>query len=224
MTKIDEIKKYLEETISLIDDIKDKKCKVICVFCLIEAFAQTYNDYKTGNADGFEKFILAHTKDEEQFKFLDKIDIVTLYYANKEELNENNIYLESLEDGYEYTPKKIMEKEIYGIIAGFFKDIEKTKKHSYSQLLYKQRSKLVHEFVFPSFLPDSMVYKEEISYMHINEFTNSNAYWTPIIPYGFLKKLAECSILNFLKWCEENNKVPFIKKEYHSWQEKQGSV
>lgn len=93
---------------------------------------------------------------------------------------------------------------------------DKIDKHKYSRLIYKWRSKLVHEFHSPS-----VVFKNMQNYEYPFYYSMSNKIHQLVFPYEFLKNLFLTSISNYIAECNQNNIDPFYfnTKNYETWYE-----
>ena len=156
---IADIQAFLEKELACVDAIDNTTMQAICMFAMIDCLAQEEADYQGRPHDVFCNFVLKHQK---QCDYLESVEPVTLYY-HVEDLIEEAEPLPgfppekaiSLEDfGYVYGVKveNILSKgkaqEILDYIEKkkgnkFAED--KAREHKIINLLYRMRSKAVHE-------------------------------------------------------------------------------
>ena len=88
------------------------------------------------------------------------------------------------------------------------KRLKAKEKHQYSQLMYAERSKLVHE-LSPIGMP--IDFSEQLP--HVAQGYNmddpSSLAWNLIIPENFVRLVLEDSIMGYLKHCQDKNLAPF---------------
>lgn len=224
LNRYSEIEEYFNNIINDCEKCDDYITKKIIIFALIDSLAQeTYNKHthinstiQKGNKDIFCDFLLNYVH---SINYLTRIDPIIAYYDNKKLLDENEINLEYLEDRYEYNATQICNLDGSQRILEFLTnngiDIEKYK---YINLLYKHRSKLVHEYreVGNSFR--SLQNYTEIKYLSNGD---ENVKWKMTIPYIFLKEMFKESLANFLRERKSANEDPFqYSKDYWNWYEK----
>lgn len=227
--RVKEIREYAESHFQEIAKMTKPLYEAICLFSLVESFAQEYSDYPKGNAEAFCVFLLKFAK--KKYPELDMIDPVTFRYALQgagKKIVSIEKWYEKLTPGYEYTWKDIattldfkkVEKEVNSQISKPFKN------HKYVELIYKYRCKLSHEFAPPIHIFKSTYPRETPSYYYgsldKNEESDKHGY-NLYFPNGFLHKVFACAIFNYLNCCETEARDPFknrIKRGfYKSWYE-----
>lgn len=213
--KIENIIKQFDKTykdiLDSLENISDSKIKSIIVLALIDSIVQDVNNYKFNRDQrrNYVGFLIKYGKDK--FKFLDKVDPITLFY----ELEDNDLNfafnLDYLEEGIEYSVEELL-KISQSVKINNIKEINN--RHTYAELIYTYRSKLMHEFVSPTIRVTSNDDKEVPMYI----FTTNG--WELYFPYGFLKKLFITCKNNYMKECYYKNKEPFNNRiNYKNWYE-----
>lgn len=200
MDRYQEVQEYVNEKIKDIDSMKFYDHQVVCLFSLIDSFAQNYASYKNGsNLSRFCNFVLDFV-DSNKYPYLNKIDPVTLTYDE----NGKPSLFDELEDGCIYTPES---KEISVLLKGMNLnqiDPKRVDKHSYIKLLYKHRSKVTHEAQSTGLIRVESENKYDIPIYFCYE-----NYWQLVFPYEFLKKLFLDCINNYLQYQKQHNLDPF---------------
>lgn len=232
--RCEEVKEHYEDAMNKAEQTKDQRIVRLVAFAIIDSMAQEFYNYPASNASKtFEDFILEFSNAQ----YLKEYDPVTLYYDAK----ENNLMLKNnlnyLQDGFQYYIGQINELDGSKKIINEMKQIienEKNKnyninnsrskaekilyRHTYIQLIYKYRSKIMHEYHTPVISPKSIENEEKISYISCG--IGKNQVWELYIPYAFIKKLAEECMENFLKYCKNEKRDPFANsRRYDSWYE-----
>lgn len=224
--RIEEIRNFTIEKLKVIDSINDKVFQSLCLFSLLDCFAQEYGNYSKNSQEDFCNFILKYAN-QDYIDDLEKTDPITLYYSC--EILKNRTNLSNLTDSYwNYSPNKI-QKECINIcneckICKNNMNCKLIREHKYIKLLYKYRSKLVHEMNPPSLVPNDLYNYENISYYHISSLFNENdkGHWRLVFPYKYIKDLCVNVIDSYLTFCEKEDKDPFDnlkKKKYLNWYE-----
>lgn len=189
--------------------------QMICLFSIIDSFAQEDSNYKSGkNQEKFGDFILKYQK---SWSFLEKIDPVTLFYDAKNELKKKD-YLNCLMDGIYRDVNDVFEKQIdNSIIADLRSNKVKDeqinryiKHHKFSNLLYQIRNKISHELSdnSHSFLSDSPWHTVPY-YTEVSNFRTNNHYLSLIIPISFMRDLVNECCGNYLNDCLTKKIMPF---------------
>ena len=209
---IAEIKNMINNKILEIEKMNDFKLKTICLYPLVEMFYQNEGSRK------FDDFIEEFSSEN----MLKEIDPITLYYEN---FDKNNLKIDFLQQCTEYDWISIQKFEESKLIINQAKNNLKTRyfdDHKYSRLIYKWRSKLIHENSSPNTIFISMQNREVPIYYPQLETACGNLItnYKLIFPYTFLKKLFLNIIDNYLNFCYENEINPIRhKKDYLSWYE-----
>jgi len=232
--RIDDVRKFVTNQIDVIQKMNQPIHQMLVLFPLLEAFAQEYANYPNGkeSSKAFVDFILRFQR---SYDFLNDVDPVTLFYDCEKEL-DGCVNLEGFSIGSIFFPtdSKIRDKT-NEILACLEKRIPEKKdiyinRHRYINLLYRLRSKLIHEMTTPfSIINEYFEDKFDIpQYWHRSLLFPEDGVvlqkddWTLHIPVVFIEHLALECIDGFLQFCNEkqrdpasNNKV--TRKFYLSW-------
>ena len=220
MDRIEQVTKWFEEKIKIAEEIKDWKFQLICYYSLLDCFVQANDQYGSGsNKIKFTKFII---KFQESFDFLEKIDIVTLYYHFTDKFDNNP--LDFMRDGCVYYPKAVLsEKKINSAYSNINK--QKVKMHRYVELLYVLRNKITHELQSPIGVMDfeSEVNEHELPFYSSCSIEGEDI-WALTFPPKFIKKLVNEVVKNYFKECRKNGQDPFAnnglnRKMFRAWYE-----
>ena len=214
MDSIEEVSNYLHEKLKVIDKIEDETFQSICMFSIIDCMAQEQNNYPTkGFQDAFCDFVSKHQK---QCDYMELVEPITLYYRAEENIDEK-----------ELIPKLPHEKEIDLKLLGnldfvLVKDVihsisKKEKGHKFVSLIYRMRSKAVHEMskhgkgdpFFDKELPEEPYYRQIMrGYKQDGKFAHDEVVEL-IIPNKFIRKILVDCIDGYIAECKENKRRPF---------------
>lgn len=238
--KIDEARQMLLTSLDEAYSIQNRVFRNICMFSLIDCLAQEYKNYPSYNStEAFCDFVLEF---QDFCNYLDAIEPVTLFYDYEPHINTIVRYpeLQEIEPSLcgpelEITIDKLRiddETKVEEIIGNSFSSEllniikrdkgEKTadqyrKRHTMIRLLYKMRSKAVHELSHiggenkwemqdgidkPFYRDLSRLYKHE------DNIVNDNIIEL-VIPSKFIYELSKNVIDNYLKDCSKNKRLPF---------------
>ena len=215
--RYEEIKEYFDDAIKNAEKTDNALIKRIVLFSILDSIVQEYNNYSGDDNKIFEKFICEFST----INYLDKYDPITIYYEMKNELDsEIESNLDYLEDAYNYSAEQMIELDgSKQIIDEANKKGIKIYRHTFAQLIYKYRCKLVHEFRILGVGFNSMEKEKNINY--ISEGFLPDIRWRINIPYTFLKNLTNECINNYLTYCKNKKRDPYENaKEYSFWYEK----
>jgi hypothetical protein len=162
-----------------------------------------------------------------EWTYSNKISLIHIYYYLKEKNKLNgNVKLSKLYDELgKGSLQRISTVKKLGQQFNVYNNMDKDKygsKYSFIKLLYKFRSKLVHEYRFPSFLNtfDTHNNYQEPYYANII-LSKEKHYWCLIFPYQFLRTLVIESLENYLSLCLQEKQEPIKNyKSYYHWYEK----
>lgn len=217
----------INEIINQIEKIDNIKFKKILIFSILDSMTQTFgllNNIQKTQAKAFADFI---EKMAPKYEFLNKIDIITLLYEKG--VDEEKIGFDKI--------NKIKNIEISEMLRLYedikieesVRDINIRENHKYSMLLYKYRSKLVHEFNAPTHIFEKIETSDLPLYININNGIEVSILTTKnwknreielIFPYTFIKMLTLECLKNFIEYCKKNRLNPMEKLKYKSWYEK----
>lgn len=225
--RILEIKEYIDKEITIAKSIENKIFKSIALFSILDSFCQEYSNYsKVPEKEKFKNFVMKYQK---SYQFLNEIDPVTLYYDVEDYLPDNCqidfLYpcsmptVNSVINHESINKMKIeLEKNIK-----FNKNIDTIlRNHKFIYLLYRMRSKLVHELTQEQLASDNddlyfdMPFYQDTLRFYIN---NSNQMiqetcWNLRIPITFIENLTRECITNYLDECLQENKEPFFNNTF----------
>lgn len=196
------IEDYVNCKIRDIEEMKFYEHKIACLFLMIDTFSQNYYNYDGKNKEDFCKFILNYA-DNKKYYFLNDYDPITLFY-DWNNYPQNKVDIPELKEANIYTVDSQELQEILNNIKIPKKQKSIKDKHTYIELLYKCRSKLLHE----GNLIGGIQTVEENRYEYPIYFKVSD-YWKLIFPYTFLKELFMNCINNYLEECKKDKKDPF---------------
>lgn len=200
MNRYEEIREYINDLVSDIEKMDYYENKVGCLYSVMDSFAQEYFKYPSyGSKNTFCDFILKFAN-KDKYNFLELLDPVTLIYdicntpIKLDELAEANIYVPNSSS----IRKLCNRKEI--------KDAEEKdkKRHKYIELIYKNRSKIIHEGNSAGLIR----VKTENNY-NTPIYLDCSSHWRLLFPYTFLKELFLDCINNYLIEQEKLGLDPF---------------
>ena len=248
---IEDVRAFLEKELSDIDKIENATFQLICAFSLIDCLAQEQANYPprpSDAKDAFCQFVLKHQK---QCDYMKCVEPITLYYRVEDFIEESvlipnfppekEISLESL--GYLYLVP--VQNVIWGGKSEEILDYIKKKKgvdfaekiakdHMIISLLYRMRSKAVHEM---SGLGESWSFESKRNghtapyYRDVGRGYVEDDYWVHddvvelVIPNIFVRNILADCIEGYLSDCAQNKRFPFsnnhmTRKPNLSWYDK----
>lgn len=228
---IAEARTYLEKEVACIDAIDNTTLQLICLFAMIDCLAQEEANYWGDPKTIFCQFILKHQR---QCNYLGNVEPVTLYYHVEDLIDEAVLYpgfppekVISLEDlGYLYgeTVKHVIETGKAERILDHIKTKKgadfaekKAKEHQVISLLYRMRSKAVHEMSglgqsmnFHSELKPKEPYYRDVGRSYVEgENIVSDDVVELVIPNVFIRSILLDCIDGYLAECREKRRFPF---------------
>ena len=245
--EISNARTYLNELLSIIDGIEDITLQIINIFSLIDMLAQEQANYPPDYKSAFCEFVLKHQK---QCDYLEEIEPVTLYYRVEDMIDEvesspgmpsqKEVSIASLGYLHAKTVKSVLaqgkSKEILDYIVrknGPEFAAKKSKDHQLISLLYRMRSKAVHEM---SGLGQSLRLHKELKpsepyYREVGRSYVENEHWVHddvielVVPNIFVRNILVDCINGYLADCLENKRLPFsnnclTRKHRLSWYDK----
>lgn len=246
--RIDDVRAVLEKELAAIDNIEDITFQLICIFAMIDRLAQEQANYPPDSKNAFLQFVLKHQK---QCDYLEEVEPITLYYRVEDLIDEVECFPScpkekevSVDDlGYLYGERvkdilpKGKSKEILSYIetkqGGDF--VAKMKKdHQLISLLYRMRSKAVHEMSGLGEIwhlekkgptPTEPYYRDVgRGYVLGDEWVSDNVIEL-VIPNIFVRNILADCIDGYLLDCKENKRFPFsnnhmTRKHKLSWYDK----
>lgn len=224
-SRILEISEHFDEKVRVIRDINDKRFQVLCLFSLIESLVQEYSNYRRGGEQ--QKFTTFVLKFQNKWDFLRHTDPVTLFYEVQDHLDDD-INLEFMSEGCIYSPDEVIKSGKTEEIIAYLKTSkhqnvnELKERHRYVDLLYRLRSKLSHESSAPGWLaeksfgvPEPLPYYTSCSRRYsIDGKAIEDHVWELVMPVELIKQLLYECLENYLKSCEESQRVPFSNNKF----------
>lgn len=232
--KIEEVRRLLEEA----NSIPNKCFRNICMFSLIDSLAQEYANYpSTGSRKTFCDFVIRF---QDKYSYLEKVEPVTLFYDYEPNIKEIEKHPELKDRAPELCSKKLEvslddlriedETKVEQILNTNKADellrlIERDKgskeankyrrKHSLIFLLYKMRSKAVHELSRMGRDNKWETNHDEPFYRDVKRIYTrdgnivSDDVLELVFPNKFIYNLALNVIENYLSECEKQQRLPF---------------
>ena len=244
------LKKKLEEANSISDEIFKRNAMIT----ILDSLAMEFSNYPCGNSR--EKFVDFVLKFQNRYDFLDDVEPVTLFYDYEDKIKKSVISEKTHKLYSEIFPEELeIDLNDYGAIeyisvpelmkSNFVtklldliekqggKDIRDRyeRKHKFINLLYKMRSKGVHEFgrlgiehVDERLDNKEIPYYRDISVGFVeNDKLVTYKIYELVIPSKFIYNLVEDCIDNYLDYCLKNKRFPYEnnrgikRKVYISW-------
>lgn len=246
--RIAEVRIFLENELADIDGIADITFQLICLFAMIDCLAQEQANYprepwKAKNA--FCKFVLKHQK---QCDYLEEVEPITLYYRAEDDIErivkipgfppEKAVTIDELGYLYGDAVKTVLTK---GKAQEILQYIEQKKgadvatklaqEHQLISLLYRMRSKAVHEMsglgeVWHNeekhMMPTEPYYRDVgRGYVQGEEWISDNVIEL-VIPNVFIRNILADCIEGYLEDCKIAKRFPFsnnhmTRKHKLSW-------
>ena len=229
--EISSARTYLNNLLSTIDRIEDTTLQIIGMFSMIDMLAQEQANYPRESKYAFYEFVLKHQK---QCDYLEEIEPITLYYRVEDLIDdvefipgmppEKEVSIDSLGYLHAKTVKSIlpqgMAKEILDYAErkkGYTFAARMATEHQLVSLLYRMRSKAVHEM---SGLGESLQLREEFKpaepyYRDVGRGYVEDGYLVRdevielVIPNIFLRNILVDCIEGYLADCLESKRFPF---------------
>ena len=238
--KIKEARDFFHKSLDEAYNNDNKVFKTISIFSLIDCLAQEYANYPSRDtAKAFCAFVL---KFQDKYDYLDKVEPVTLFYDYEDNIEkiirypelidiepslckpELEISLSKLRLRDETPVKKVIDSSF---LDELLKIIERDKgdkianrysnQHTLIRLLYKMRSKAVHEL---SHIGGETKWERadgfnepfyrDLTRLYVDEgYIVRDKVYELVIPSKFLYDLAQNVIDNYLKHCVDTQSLPF---------------
>lgn len=249
--RIADVRAFLDKELAYIDTIQDITFQLICMFAMIDCLAQEQTNYPQeswGAKNAFCQFVLKHQK---QCDYLEAVEPITLYYRVEDLIDEveplpgfppeKEISLDDL--GYLYGDKvkdilpKGKSEEILAYIEGkngkAFAD-KMARDHQLISLLYRMRSKAVHEMsglgevwhIEEKDPKPAVPYYRDVGrgYVQGEEWVSDNVVEL-VIPNLFVRNILTDCVDGYLSDCRDMKRLPFsnnhmTRKHKLSWYDK----
>lgn len=228
--KIELARIFLAKELSEIDQITNPTMQLVCMFSLLDCLAQEEANYPWDSKKAFCEFILAHQK---QCDYLTGVEPVTLFYR-VEDLIEKTVIIPG------FPPEKVISVESLGlnmcsarkaILSGKSQEIiayisqkkgaefaEKMgREHQLISLLYRMRSKAVHEmsslgqclWEHDRSSPTEPYYRDVGRAYVLNGDWVSDDVYELMIPNAFIRNILQDCVEDYLLKCGEEKRFPF---------------
>ncbi len=218
------VRTEVNRQLEIISEVNDWKYQMICLFSLLDSFAQDIADYPTYKSrDAFCEFV---AKYDNTFPYWNEIDTVSFFYKHGD-LFVGYDPTGFMTDGAVYYCGEIIKRQSQDLFRYVEMDehISELNKHRYKMLFYILRNKLVHELNTPNGIMGTA--KDEnpfyISFSIITDKEQKDT-WALTFPCGFVKRVVSSSIDNYLDYCLKENKEPFensdlLRDHFVTWVE-----
>lgn len=244
---IKDVKAILNQQLACIDNIKQPTMQLICMFALLDSLAQESCNYSKGSNAAFCDFV---KKYQTRCKYISRVEPISLYYHVEDLIDkvspslwlppEKEILLDyfSLSDIIPAEPIILSDKaqEILNYIEkkeGSDYRKKKEREHSFISLIYRMRSKAVHEMsglgrplgfedhraqTEPYYLDTDRIYVANGNVVRDHVFEL-------VIPNVFIRGILEDCITGYLEDCQSQHRHPFsndgiTRKCWLSWYDK----
>lgn len=242
LDRFHEVSKHYENKLSILNETDDDT-KAIMILIMLDSLAQNYKGYPRGGSESkqaFLDFVIDFSGNE--WGFWKAVDPITLYYrlTSSDDIplsespvlrcvEQSNVYF-PLSDGFEENAE-----ELLGLIEDEKRRKTLMKEHQYVSLLYRLRSKLVHELNMPSVLfsrTEVESYGRKPYYYNSGGGLDNTSYdvelakrrttWHLVFPPEFLELVFRECLCNYLMDCEEKEIDPFFsnnedRSSYLAW-------
>lgn len=200
MDRYEEIREYVNDLIFDIEKMGYYENKVGCLYSVMDSFAQEYFKYPSfGSKNAFCDFILKFAS-KDKYNFLELLDPVTLIY----DICSTPIKLDELAEANIYVPNSSSIRKLCNRKEIKFAEEKDKKRHKYIELIYKNRSKIIHEGNSAGLIR----VKTENNY-NTPIYLDYSSHWRLVFPYTFLKELFLDCINNYLIEQEKLGLDPF---------------
>lgn len=238
---------FLEKKLAMVDQITDQTMQLICMFSLLDCLAQEQASYPQDSKKAFCDFILAHQK---QCDYMECVEPITLYY-HVEDCIEKTVLIPG------FPEEKVISLESLGpldmqpvrkaIDSGKAQEIlyyvsqkaspsfaeKKRREHQLISLIYRMRSKAVHEMSglgeirhfleYP--IPQEPYYREFGREYVLNGDLVSDNIFELMIPNTFIRDILQDCVAGYLEECKRQKRFPFAnngmtRKHRLSWYDK----
>ena len=237
LKEIDEARRFFDKSLACIDKIEDTTIQLISIFSLIDCLAQEASNYATDFKKAFCDFVIKHQK---QCDYIEMVEPITLYYR-VEDLIEEKVLFE------DFPPEKVVSLESLGCLdSTLVKDVLQRRKseeileyikneygkdladklekeHKIISLIYRMRSKAVHEMSglgessakTKDMYPNTPHYRD-VSRIYVYEGNVvSDDVVELVIPNHFLRNILSDCIDGYLEDCKKNKRAPFSNNKIY---------
>lgn len=238
---------FLENKLSAIDQITEPTMQLICMFALLDCLAQERANYPKDSKKAFCEFVMAYQK---QCDYMECVEPITLYY-HVEDLIEESVLVPGLSLGKEssfepwiYLNGRSVQEIISSSKAQDILDYiskkkgpecaeKKKREHQFISLIYRMRSKAVHEMsglgesasFIQHLMPQEPYYHDVARGYVLNGNVVSDDVYELVIPNAFIRNVLQDCVNGYLQECREQKRFPFdnndmLRKHRLSWYDK----
>lgn len=232
---------FLENKLSAIDQIIEPTMQLICMFALLDCLAQERANYPKDSKKAFCEFVMAYQR---QCDYMECVEPITLYY-HVEDLIEESVLAPGLPPEKQITLGYLCGQPVQQIITSMkaqeildyiakqkgaeFAE-KKKREHQFISLIYRMRSKAVHEMsglgenqYFPKLhRPQKPYYRNGGRIYTLNDTVVSDNVLELVIPNAFIRNVLQDCVNGYLQECMEQKRFPFdnndmLRKHRLSW-------
>lgn len=235
---------FLENKLSAIDQITEPTMQLICMFALLDCLAQERANYPKDSKKAFCEFVMAYQK---QCDYMECVEPITLYY-HVEDLIEESVLVPGLPPEKQITLGYLYRQPVQQIITsskaqeildyiakqkGAEFAEKKKREHQFISLIYRMRSKAVHEMsglgestsFIQHLMPQEPYYHDVARGYVLNGNVVSDDVYELVIPNAFIRNILQDCVNGYLQECMEQKRFPFdnndmLRKHRLSWYDK----
>ena len=198
-TQVEDVRRWLDINLPRAMNVGNDNYATLLLLSTIDCFAQAWGNYpKNNNRDTFCSFVLKFSDLRDK---LSAICPITLYYDYRDKYHfEEPRLMKSMIIPYDSPVLSVISNEYMSLIPEEEAETVR-KKHQYIRLIYRLRSKLVHELRYPGTPVEFNAEKPAITMGR--EKGEDEKFWTLSFPKQFIFHLAEDTINNYLDQCSE---------------------
>lgn len=213
---LESTKEWAVKNIEIANGVPNGTFSITLLLTIIDSFAQAEYDYPPSKESNitFQKFVLSHT--EKHREYLERLCPVTLFYDyfGSSDVKELPLTLGRLYSYYDPELSEAAETILQRIPAEQREHAQK--RHTYVALLYRLRSKLVHELnplgtpiEFISNIPSVALGTEYGPLKEDGTRKVTRQMWTLNFPRKYIYELTKEVIFHRIDACEEQGILPF---------------
>lgn len=238
---IESAQMFLENKLSAIDQISEPTMQLICMFALLDCLAQERANYPKDSKKAFCEFVMTYQK---QCDYMECVEPITLYY-HVEDLIEESVLAPGLPPEKQITLGYLYRQPVQQIITsskaqeildyiakqkGTEFAEKKKREHQFISLIYRMRSKAVHEMsglgestsFIQHLMPQEPYYHDVARGYVLNGNVVSDDVYELVIPNAFIRNVLQDCVNGYLQECMEQKRFPFdnndmLRKHRLSW-------
>lgn len=218
--------------------------QLICMFALLDCLAQERANYPKDSKKAFCEFVMAYQR---QCDYMECVEPITLYY-HVEDLIEESVFASGLPPEKQITLGYLCGQPVQQIITstkaqeildyiakqkGAEFAEKKKREHQFISLIYRMRSKAVHEMsglggstsFIQHIMPQEPYYHDVAREYVLNGNVVSDDVYELVIPNAFIRNVLQDCVNGYLQECREQKRFPFdnndmLRKHRLSWYDK----